>query len=155
MRRPLQSVHEEECQENRGAPRKRPPPAYVQLSPALQSELRKLQHAAARGSSASAAEWAKILRVADKALALLLPDKGPRPMEISTVYMCQEGEFDEQDTENECETETQQCDHAEDHAECEVKARRDAKMCCIILTALVRKEWRTWNDGPLGVAKGH
>ena len=30
-------------------PRKKPPPAYIQLSPALQSELRKLQHAAARG----------------------------------------------------------------------------------------------------------
>ena len=42
------------------APRKKPPPAYIQLSPALQSELRKLQHAAARGSSASAAEWAKV-----------------------------------------------------------------------------------------------
>ena len=38
------------------APRKRPPPAHIQLSPALPSELRKLQHAAARGSSASAAE---------------------------------------------------------------------------------------------------
>ena len=62
-------------------PRKKPPPAYIQLGPALQSELGKLQHAAARGSSASAAEWAR-----DKALALLLPDKGPRSMEISTVY---------------------------------------------------------------------
>ena len=40
-------------------PRKKPPPAYIQLSPALQSELRKLQHAAARGLSASAAEWAR------------------------------------------------------------------------------------------------
>ena len=50
-------------------PRKIPPPAYIQLSPALQSELRKLQHAAARGSSASAAEWAKVSRAADKALA--------------------------------------------------------------------------------------
>ena len=57
------------------APRKRPPPAYIQLSPALQSELRRLQHAAARGSSASAAEWAKVAKAADKALALLLPDK--------------------------------------------------------------------------------
>ena len=37
-------------------PRNKPPPAYIQLSLALQSELRKLQHAAARGSSASAAE---------------------------------------------------------------------------------------------------
>ena len=59
--------------------------------------------------------------------------------------------------------EPQQHDHAEDHAEeteqwlsedyyrqrCEVKARRDAKMCCRILTALGRKEWRTWNDVPL------
>ena len=32
-------------------PRKKPRPAHIQLSPALQSELRKLQHAAARGSS--------------------------------------------------------------------------------------------------------
>ena len=41
--------------------RKKPPPAHIQLSPALQSELRKLQHAAARGSSASAAEWVRVL----------------------------------------------------------------------------------------------
>ena len=89
-------------------------------------------------------------------------------MEISTVYTCQ-------DTEYECETgteqcgvdETQQCDHAEDRAEeteqwlsednyrqrCEVKARRDAKMRCRILTALGRKEWRTWNDVPLELRK--
>ena len=91
----------------RGVPRKR-------LSLALQSELRKLQHAAARGSSASEAEWARVSRAADKALALLLPDKGPRSMEISTVYMYQEGVCDEQDTENEYEIEpvdeTQQCD---------------------------------------------
>ena len=109
-------------------PRKKPPPAYIQLSPALQSELSKLQHAAARGSSASAAGWAKVSRAADKALALLLP-----------VYTCQ-------DTESECETETGQCavDNAhkcdrvvetekslsEDfHSQrCEVKARRDAKV---------------------------
>ena len=44
-------------------PRKKPPPAYIQLSPALQSELRKLQHAAARGSSASAAEWGQETRL--------------------------------------------------------------------------------------------
>ena len=49
-----------------------------------------MQHAAARGSSASAAEWARVSRAADKALALLLPDKGPRSMEISTVYNCQD-----------------------------------------------------------------
>ena len=36
---------------------------------------------------------------------------------------------------------------------CEVKARRDAKMCCRILTALGRKEWRTWNDVPLELRK--
>ena len=68
----------------------------------MQSELRKLQHAAARGSSASAAEWARVSRAADKALALLLPDKRPRSMEISTVYTCQA-------TESECGTETEQC----------------------------------------------
>ena len=84
-------------------PRKKPPPAYIQLSPALQSELRKLQHAAARGSSASAAEWAKVSKAVDKALTLLLPDKGPGSMEISTVYTCR-------DTENECETEKEQSD---------------------------------------------
>ena len=138
-------------------PRKKPPPAYIQLSPALQSELRKLQHAAARGSSASAAEWAKVSRAADEALALLLPDKGPRSMEISTVYTCQDTEF-------ECETETEQCGgdqtHQCDRAEeteqwlsegqrCEVRARRDAKLCCKILTALGRREWKTWNDVPL------
>ena len=94
-------------------PRKKPPPAYIQLSTALQSELRKLQHAAARGSSASAAEWARVSRAADKALTLLLPDKGPRSMEISTVYTCQ-------DTETECETEQcgvdmiHKCDRAEE-----------------------------------------
>ena len=83
-------------------PGKKPPPAYIQLSPALQSELRKLQHAAARGSSASAAQWAKVSRAADKALAVLLPDKGPkRSMEISTVYTCQDIGF-------ECEPEKEQ-----------------------------------------------
>ena len=82
-------------------PRKKPPPAYIELSPALQSELRKLQHAAARGSSASAAEWARVSRAADKALTLLLPDKGPRSMEISTVYSCQDIGF-------ECEFEKEQ-----------------------------------------------
>ena len=102
------------------APRKKPPPAYIQLSPAMQSELRKLQHACARGSSASAAEWARVSRAADKAIALLLPDKGPRSMEISTVYMCQKVDdqrshkYKRQDTENEYEIETddetQQCD---------------------------------------------
>ena len=135
-------------------PRKKPPPAYIQLSPALQSELRKLQHAAARGSSASAAEWARVSRAADKALGLLLPDKGPRSMEISTVYTCQA-------IESECGTETEQLTSVimlsrqkkwliEDlhRQRCEVKARRDAKMCCKILTALGRRDWKTWNDVP-------
>ena len=141
-------------------PRKKPPPACIQLSPALQSELRKLQHAAPRGSSASAAEWARVSRAADKALALLLPDKGPRSMQIETVYMSQEGVCYEQDTENEYETETDdetpQCDETEQwliedyfRQWCELKARRDAKKCCRTLTALGRKSWRTWNDVPL------
>ena len=75
------------------APRKRPPPAYIQSSPALQSELRKLQHAAARGSSASAAEWAKVSK-ADKALALQTPGHRERdrlssvePTRLSNVIM--------------------------------------------------------------------
>ena len=56
------------------------------------------------------AEWTKVSRAADKALALLLPDKGPRSMEISTVYMCQKVDDDDQDTDNEC-------DHVEDRVE--------------------------------------
>ena len=163
---PCKAYKKRSAKKTEGA--KRPPPANVQLSPALQSELRKLQHAVARGSSASAAEWAKVSKAADKALALLLPDKGPRPMEVSTVYRCQEGESDDQDTKNECETETEQCgvdecDHAEETGQwlsedyyrqrCEVRARRDAKMCCRILTALWRKEWKTWNDVPLELRK--
>ena len=154
----------------RGAPRKprvarkKPPPAYIQLSPALQSELRKLRHAAARGSSGSAAEWARVSRAADKAHALLLPDRGPRSMEISTVCACQ-------DTENECGTETRQCVVDNTHKcnrvveteewlsedfhpqRCEVRARRDAKLCCKILTALGRRDWKTWNDVPLELRK--
>ena len=81
-------------------------------------------------------------------------------MKISTVCTCQ-------DTENECETETelcgihdtQQCNHAEEteqwlsedfhRQKCEVRARRDAKLCCKILTALGRRELKTWNDVPL------
>ena len=51
--------------------------------------------------SASAAEWARVSRAADKALALFLPDKGPRSMEISTVYNCQDIGF-------ECEPEKKQ-----------------------------------------------
>ena len=122
-----------------------------------------MQYAAARCSSASAAEWAKVSRAADKALALLLLDEGPRSMEISTVYRCQ-------DTENECEIETEQCGvdetkchHAEETVQwlgedfhrqrCEVKARRDARLCCKILTALGRREWKTWNDLPLELRK--
>ena len=101
---------------------------------------------------------AKISRAADKALALPLHDKGPRSMDISTVYTCQ-------DTENEYETEqcgvdmSHKCARAEETEQwliedfhrqrCEVKARRDAKVCCKILTALGRREWKTWSDVPL------
>ena len=83
-------------------------------------------------------------------------------MEISTVYTCQ-------DTENECETEQcvvdmiHKCDRAEETEQlliedfhrqrCEAKARRDAKVCCKILTALGRREWKTWNDVPLELRK--
>ena len=120
-------------------PRKKPPPAYIQLSPALQSELRNLQHAAARGSSAPAAELAKVSKAADKALALLLPDKGPRSMEISTVFTCQATDYECETETEQCEVdETHQCDHVEETEQwlsedfhrqrCEVRARRDAKL---------------------------
>ena len=95
------------------------------------------------------AHRARVSRAADKALALLLPDKGPRSMEISTVYMCQDTEF--------------KCDHAEEtgrwliedfhRQRCEVKARCDAKLCRKILTTLGRREWKTWNDVPLELRK--
>ena len=104
----------------------------------------------------------KSLKAADKALALLLLDKGPRSMEFSTVYTCQ-------DTENECVSGqcgvdmSHKCDRAEETEQwliegfhrqrCEVKARRDAKVCCKILTALGRREWKTWNDVPLELRK--
>ena len=58
---------------------------------------------------------------------------------------------------------THQCDHAEEteqwlsedfhRPKCEVRARRDAKVCCKILTALGRREWKTWNDVPLELRK--
>ena len=91
------------------------------------------------------AEWARVSRAADKALALLLPDKGPRSMEISTVYTCQ-------DTESECGTDNGLSEDLH-RQRCEVKARRDAKMCCKILTAFGRREWKTWNDVPLELRK--
>ena len=34
-----------------------------------------------------------------------------------------------------------------------MKARRYAKVCCKILTALGRREWKTWNDVPLELRK--
>ena len=81
-------------------------------------------------------------------------------MEVSTVYMCQEGESVDQDsreskhqdTENECEAETeqcgadetQQCDHAKDHAE---ETEQWLSEDCH------RQEWRTSNDVPLELWK--
>ena len=44
-------------------------------------------------------------KAADKALALLLPDKGTRPME---VYMCQEGDSDDQDSHENKHQDTEQ-----------------------------------------------
>ena len=34
-----------------------------------------------------------------------------------------------------------------------MKAKSDAKMCCRILTALGRREWKTWNDVPVELRK--
>ena len=34
-----------------------------------------------------------------------------------------------------------------------MKVRREAKMCCKILTALGRRDWKTWNDVPLELRK--
>ena len=36
---------------------------------------------------------------------------------------------------------------------CEANVRCDAKLCCKILTALGRREWKTWNDVPLELRK--
>ena len=56
--------------------------------------------------------------------------------------------------------ETQQCVETEQwliedyfRQRCEVKARRDTQKCCRILTALGRKDWKTWNDVPLDLRK--
>ena len=100
----------------------------------------------ARGSSASAAEWAEVSRAADKALALLLPDKGPGSIEISTVYTCQDAESEYGTEIGQCTVDNaHKCDRvvetekwlSEDfhRQRCEVKARSDAKVCCKILTA--------------------
>ena len=34
-----------------------------------------------------------------------------------------------------------------------MKAGRDAKVCCKILTAFGRREWKTWHDVPLEFRK--
>ena len=83
-------------------------------------------------------------------------------MEISTIYTSQEGGCDDQDTQHECETETEQCGVdetqqceeteqwlSEDNCRqrCEVKARRDAKDVLQNSDCFWAKEWRTWNDG--------
>ena len=78
-------------------------------------------------------------------------------MEISTVHTCQDTEREYEIETKQCGVnETQQCDRAEETEQwlsedfrrqrCEVKARCDAKLCCKILTALGRSEWKTWND---------
>ena len=54
-------------------PRKRPEQSFIPRSPALQSELKKHQHAAARGASASSSERSRVDWAAEKALALLRP----------------------------------------------------------------------------------
>ena len=36
---------------------------------------------------------------------------------------------------------------------CAARARRDEKLCCKVLTALGRREWKTWNDAPLELRK--
>ena len=65
---------------------------------------------------------------ADKALALLLLDKGLRSVDISTVYTCQDTEF-------ECETETEQSGatqwvHAKTH-KCDRAEETEHRGCCI------------------------
>ena len=58
-------------------------------------------------------------------------------------------------------TRLNKCDRAEeteqwlceDFQRCEVRARRGAKLCCKILTALGRRAWKTWNDVPLELRK--
>ena len=53
-----------------------------------------MKHAVARGSSVSATECARISRDADKALSLLLLDKGSRSVEISTIHNFQDIGFE-------------------------------------------------------------
>ena len=79
-------------------------------------------------------------------------------MEISTVYTCQ-------DTEYECETESQQCDHAEETEQwlsedfhrqrCEVRARRGAKIVLQNSDCFRTKSMENVECCATGVAKGH
>ena len=72
-------------------PRKNNPPATIQLSLALQSELKKLQQVAARGSGVSKAEWDKVCETAHKAISLLQP--GSRTPDVAATFTSHRGQY--------------------------------------------------------------
>ena len=65
-------------------PRSNNPRAFIQVSPALQSELRKLEHVDLRGAGVSIAEWHKVCEAAKKAISLLQP--GSRTTDVAAMF---------------------------------------------------------------------
>ena len=66
------------------APRKTNPPAFIQQSPAFQSELKKLQRVATRGSGVSKAERDKVCKAANDTISLLQP--GSKASDVASTF---------------------------------------------------------------------
>ena len=67
-------------------PRKNTPPAFIQLSAALQPELRKLQHVAAGVAGVSRAAWDEMCKAASKAISSVQP--GSRTAVVVATFTC-------------------------------------------------------------------
>ena len=68
-------------------PRNNNPSASIQVGPALQSELKKLQQLASRGSRAPKVEWDKVCKVAHEAISLLQP--GSKTSDVAATFTSQ------------------------------------------------------------------
>ena len=143
LRRSLQNVHGEEFQDNREFLERKTTSSIHSVESSVAIRTEKIAECSYRRLISISSCMGKSLKGCRQGSRVVLLDKGPRSMEISTVYACQDTEF-------ECETEIEQWLIEDFHRQrCEVKARRDAKLCSQILTALGRREWKTWNDVPL------
>ena len=63
------------------------PSASIQVGPALQAELKKLQQLASRGSRAPKVEWDKVCKVAHEAISLLQP--GSKTSDVAATFSSQ------------------------------------------------------------------